>query len=158
MILVINMPNATINAIFNQISPSKSSSRLPKKPNICLRSSLRCKICSCLRHFKFWTMTFSWKRTAADCLHSPIAVFRPSGFDATKPAKRWVLGIRLGFYSIYLWSLPTNSVMFLSSWRCLVKICSCSCWCWRIQLRYFCLLIGWWSPLKRSLLNLRWIR
>ena len=154
MILVINMPNDTIQPIFTM----KIKFKVAQKAQNMFQSSLKCKICSCLRHFKFWTMTFSWKRTAADCLHSPIAVFRPSGFDATKPAKRWVLGTRLGFYSIYLWSLPTNSVMFLSSWRCLVKICSCSCWCWRIQLRYFCLLIGWWSPLKRSLLNLRWIR
>ena len=158
MIIVINMPNDTINAIFNLFSPWKSSLRLPKKPKICFGhpSGARYAPASDISSFEQWCV--SWKRTAANSLHSPIAVFRPSGFEATKPAKRWVLGTRRGFYSIYLWSLPTNSVMFLSSWRCLVKICSCSCWCWRIQLHYFCLLIGWWSPLKRSLLNLGWIR
>ena len=35
MIIVINMPNDTINAIFNLFSPWKSSLRLPKKPKIC---------------------------------------------------------------------------------------------------------------------------
>ena len=38
MILVINMQNDTINAIFKLFSPWKSSLRLPKKPKICSRS------------------------------------------------------------------------------------------------------------------------